>query len=69
MATYIWTRGAQQGGCLGKENEIKPGWYLSGQAKPGVVPIAVPYKNPKTGKKYTNKELAKIVCPSCVVPK
>jgi hypothetical protein len=66
---YVWTRGSQRGGCPGEENKINPGWYISGQAKPGVTPIVPTYKNPKTGKRYTNAQLAKIICPSCVVSK
>lgn len=66
---YTYTRGSQRGGCSGEENTIKPGWYVSGRMKPGVTPIVPTHKNPKTGKKYTNAQLAAIICPSCVVPK
>ena len=48
-------------GCKGDEKDA--GWYSGGKL------IAKTRNNPKTGKPYTNKELAKIVCPTCVVPK
>jgi hypothetical protein len=58
MVTYSyhgkkWSRS----GCPGTYYD--PGWYTS--KKDGDKFIVTNYKNPKTGKRYTNAELAKLV--------
>ena len=59
---FTWTSGGFQGGCKDDPTkEISAGWYVTGNALPGVKPIVPTYRNPSTGKPYTPQELAKII--------
>ena len=59
MGLYQWHKNKwSKTGCEGSFQA--PGWY----SKDGKL-LAETRNNPKTKKPYTNKELAKIVCPTC----
>jgi hypothetical protein len=66
MVSYSYhSRSWSRTGCAGSYKER--GWYTSKKDGDKFV-ASVPFRNPATGKKYTDAELVKL-CPSCAVPK